>query len=178
MANSEAPRAGRSRSSSSVVPVVVALLAVGLFLGWLVTRQPEETVAVAEPGRTDAAAADPAAPATVIDPATLNQPDQYVGQTVELESINVISTLGTQMFWVELPGGSPYLVKVDSTAAAQGATAPASGRVNVQGQVQRITPTVLDDWMARGLLRNEDERLQAEFSSTYIQARRVQPAGQ
>jgi hypothetical protein len=180
MANSEAPRATKRRDSMNVVPVVVALLAVGLFLGWLATRQPSETVAVAEPNAPNGAvpAEAPTGPATTIEPAALNQSEQLVGQVVEIPSINVQAALGPQMFWAELPGGQPYLVKLDETLVQQGIARPTSGRVRVVGQVQSITPAVLEDWMQRGVLTSADERLQAEFSSTYIQATRVVPAGQ
>jgi hypothetical protein len=180
MAKTEATRPD-GRRTAGWIPVAVALVAVGLFLGWLATTRPEEAVTVAEPGAgqtTDEAVTDDA-PATVITPGALVQPGQYVGQTVEVESVAVIAALGPSLFWVELPGGTPFLVKVGDAQIERGAQAPQAGRnVRLVGQVMQKTGAVLDAWMERGVLQSEDHRLQAEYGDAYIEARRIQPAGQ
>jgi hypothetical protein len=181
MAKTEATQPNRRRGGG-ILPVAVALVTVGLFLGWLATRQPDETVAVAEPGAGEAVQQDDAAdetPATVIRAGDLvQQAGQYVGQAVQLESVAVLSPLGPHLFWIELPGGAPYLVKLEDAQIERGAQAPQAGRnVQVVGRVLEKTGAVLDGWMERGVLQSEDHRLQAEYGTTYIEARRVQPAG-
>ena len=173
--------AGR-RSGGSWVSVAVAVLAVGLFFGWIATREPPESVAVAEPGDTavtDTAASD--APATPIEPADLNQTATaraLVGQNIELTSVSVSDVLGSQMFWIELPGGAPYLVKMDSAMVAGGRALPQFGsNVRIVGRVMEKTPEVIDSWEASGALETADQRMLAEFGSTFIDARRVEPAG-
>jgi hypothetical protein len=180
MAKTEATRPD-SRRKAGWIPVAVALVAVGLFLGWLATTRPDEAVVVAEPDAgqtTDVDRADDA-PATVITPGALVQAGQYVGQTVEIESVAVIGSLGPSLFWVELPGGTPFLVKVGDAQIERGAQAPQPGRnVHLVGQVLQKTTAVLDGWVDRGVLQTEDHRLQAEYGDAYIEARRIQPAGQ
>jgi hypothetical protein len=183
MAKTEATKPDRRRTAGWI-PVAVALVAVGLFLGWLATQEPEGTVAVAEPGDRptmgDEDATADAGPVTVIQPGVLvQQSEQYVGQTVELQSVSVISPLGPHLFWIELPGGSPFLVKVSDTQIERGALTPQAGRnVHVVGQVREKTDAVLDAWVERGVLQSEDHRMQAEYGTAYIEARRIQPAGQ
>lgn len=166
----------------SWLSVTVAVIAVALFFGWIATREPPESVAVAEP---DDAAADTAmatdAPATPIEAADLNQTATargLIGQNIELASVPVSDVLGAQMFWIELPGGAPYLVKMDSALVASGRALPQSGNtVRIVGQVQEKTSAVLDGWVESGVLEDADQRMLAEFGSTFISARRVEPAG-
>lgn len=180
MAKADASQRGRSAGGSSWIPVAVAVLAVGAFLLWLATRQPPETVAVAEPGDTTAMQ-DAPIQATVVEPETLVQTASargLIGQTIEVSAVRVQDTLGSQMFWMEMPDGSPYLVKLDSALVARGAALPAPGsRVRVIGRVAEKTDAVLDDWMQSGALQTADQRMLAEFGSTFIEAQRVQPAG-
>jgi hypothetical protein len=181
MAKADASQRGRSAGGSSWIPVAVAVLAVGAFLVWLATRQPPETVAVVEPGDTTAMQGDEPLQATVVEPETLVQTASargLIGQTIEVSAVRVQDTLGSQMFWMEMPDGSPYLVKLDSALVARGAALPAPGsRVRVIGRVAEKTDAVLDGWMQSGALQTPDQRMLAEFGSTFIEAQRVQPAG-
>ncbi|HEX2166788.1 MAG TPA: hypothetical protein VHG09_06070, partial [Longimicrobiales bacterium] len=145
------------------------------------TREPPASVAVVEPGDTasDTTVAA-AAPATVIEPDALTQAETaraLLGQNVELTSVTVQDVLGSQMFWIGLPGGSPYLVKLDSALVAAGTALPqVGGNVRVVGRMMDKTPAVLDGWQESGVL-DSDQRTLAEFGSTYIEAGRVEPAG-
>lgn len=175
MANTEAttPRQ-HSRSGSNWIPMVVALVAVAVLLGWLATRQPEETVAVDEPGAAaPAQPAEPDEPATVIDADDLagTGAREYVGQVVELSAVPVTAHLGSQLFWIELEGGAPYLVRL-----AEGSLPATGGEARIVGTVMEKTDAVLDEWESAGVLESADHRLQAEYGGTYIEARRVGPA--
>jgi hypothetical protein len=44
------------------------------------------------------------------------------------------------------------------------------------GVVQEKNDAVLDEWEQSGVLESDDHRLQAEYGSTYLQARRIEPA--
>jgi hypothetical protein len=165
----------------SWISVAVAVVAVGLFFGWIATREPPESVAVAEP---DDAAADTIAsggPATPIEPDDLVQESgarELIGQDVELASVPVSDVLGSQMFWIALPGGAPYLVKMDSMLVARGQALPqVGGDVRIVGRVLDKTDEVVDRWMESGVLETADQRMLAEFNSTFINVRRVEPAG-
>jgi hypothetical protein len=179
MANTEAMKPEKRRTGGWM-PVAVALVAVGVFLGWLATQQPEETVAVEEPGAGQLAegAAGAEEQATLVEPGVLvQQAGEYVGQTVELQSVAVMSPLGDQLFWIELPGGMPFLVKLSDAEIQRGARAPQGGRrVHLVGQVLEKNEAVLDGWTERGVLQTADQRMQAEYGTTYLEARRVTPA--
>jgi hypothetical protein len=175
MANTEATRPRNDGGGGRrFISVAVALVSVGLFLAWLATRSPQETVAVQEPG-----AAGPAEPQETGAPATVIEPDvlagaearNYLGQAVELRSVPVTSPLGPQLFWIELPNGMPYLIRM-----AQGTQPPAGTSVRIVGEVHEKDEAVLDEWEQQGVLQSADHRLQAEYGTTYIAARRIQPA--
>lgn len=164
----------------SWISVTVAFVAVAVFFFWMATREPQESVAVAEPGDEPA---DTTAPATgtPIEPSALVETASahgLIGQDIELASVLVQDVLGTEMFWIELPGGAPYLVKMDSAQIASGIAPPARGTdVRVVGRVLEKTPELLDRWTASGAIANPDQRSLAEYGSTFIAARRVEPAG-
>jgi hypothetical protein len=171
MANTETTTS--RTGGSGFIPVVVALLAVGIFLGWLATRPSEQTVAVQEPNAVTepAQADDPAGPGTAVEATTLaGAGQQYVGQTVQLANVEVMSPMGTRLFWIDA-GGQPYLVHL-----AQGAIPAAGENVRITGVVREKNDALLDEWEQAGVLESEGHRLQAQFGTTYIEARRIEPA--
>jgi hypothetical protein len=180
MANTEAPPTRRdTRGGSSYIAAGVAVLAVALFLGWLATRRPAETVAVAEPGQTteQPGGATDAAQVTPEDLNNAARVRELYNQNVRVVNAEVVSTLGTQMFWLQLPGGSPFLVKLSDQLVQGGTAAPGSGVYTIDGQVLEKTNAVLDQWEQSGVLAGPDQRMLAEFGSAYIEARRLAPGG-
>lgn len=169
-----------TRTGSNWISIGVAVLAVGLFLGWLATRTPPETTVVTEPDAGVGADTMPdAAPATLIEAETMQESArvrELVGQDIELRSVAVSSKLNPHLFWLELPNGAPYLVKLDSALVEAGQEAPSSGEVDVVGRVLQKDDAMLDRWTEQGVLQSEDERTLAEFSTTYLEARRIRPA--
>jgi hypothetical protein len=179
MAKTEAPKPRSSRSGTSFIPAAVALIAVGLFIGWLATRRPDPGVAVAEPDPRGAPAAGEATgPATPIGAARLSGAGarELIGQDVELTSVPISSMLGSQLFWIELPDGSPFLVHMDEALMARGVPVQAGRNARIVGRVLDKDTALLDEWQATGVLRSEGDRAQAEYGTTYIEARQVQPA--
>jgi hypothetical protein len=167
---------------SSWISVTVAVISFALFFGWIATREPPESVAVVEPGDTTVVDdADAGAPATVVTAAELNQTATargLIGQNIEMESARVIDHLGPQMFWIEMPDGSPYLVKMDDALVSSGRPLPpTANEFRIVGRVLEKTPALLDGWLESGALETADQRSMAEFGSTFIEARRVEPAG-
>jgi hypothetical protein len=169
------------RTGGSWISVTVAVIAVGLFFGWVATREPPQSVAVVEPGDTASNAGGSGGSATRIEAGELGQSETartLIGQDVELTSVPVSDVLGEQMFWIELPGGAPYLVQMDSALVAGGQLLPLPGdRVRVVGRVVDKTPEVMDRWMTSRVLEDTNQLMLAEFGSTFIAARRVDPAG-
>lgn len=170
----------QAKGGSSWISVVVAVVATAAFLGWLATRERPEPVAVVEPGDTaDAQAAAPDAPATVVSPDSMTNTAfvrRMVGQNIELESVPVSMAMGSQFFWVDMPNGQSFLVRMDSAQVASGAQPPQSGNVHLVGTLTAKDNALLDAWRQNGILESDDHRMQAEFGSSYIQARRVEPA--
>src|SRR5687768_14190245 len=119
----------------------------------------------------------PAAPAmpeaTVVQGGTLgtNFP-AYEGQTVRLNGLRVTAMVGTSAVFVELPTTpQPTQFLVHST------TPPAVGStVDVVGTVTPITPQVVDGWLSSNAI-TENDRALVEFSTHYLEAQAVQPAG-
>jgi hypothetical protein len=94
----------------SWISVTVAFVAIGVFLFWISTREPPESVVVTEPGDEPADTAASAGPATTIEPDVLVSTAaarELIGQTIELASVPVSDVLGTEMFWIDLHGGTP-----------------------------------------------------------------------
>lgn len=167
------------RGGSSFIAAGVAILTVALFLGWLATRTPDEAVAVAEPGEQANPSDMGAGGEVVVAAEELTAPErvnELRGQTIRMDEVEVVTALGPQLFWLQLPGGTPFLGKMSAQLVEQGATAPSSGYFQIVGVIHEKTEAVLDEWEAAGVLRNADDRLQAEYGSSYIEARRLTPA--
>jgi hypothetical protein len=174
----------KNNGGRSFISVGVAILAVGLFLGWLATREPPPSTVVAEPGDTGAVAGDN----TLIDESAARvlaesemthsaRMDDLTGEVVRINNVPIAARLGDQMFWIELPSGDQYLVKLSNALVASGTQAPSSGRVNIVGRVEAKNEALLNQWMQSGALQTENQRIQAEFGLSYLEAHRVQPAG-
>jgi hypothetical protein len=174
----------RDTGGSNFISIGVAILAVGLFLGWLATREPPQPVVVAEPDDT-AIAVVPGEPIdesqlTVLDAETMSHSarlDDLTGQAVRMNGIPVAGRLGEQMFWAELSSGDLYLVKLDDALVAAGTQPPSSGTYDLIGRIEAKNAARVNEWMRTGALQSEDQRVQAEFGLSYLEAQRVIPAG-
>jgi hypothetical protein len=181
MAKTEAPTPRKSRGGSSFIPVAIAVVAVAVFIGWLATARPDPGVAVTEPDAAGAPAGEggeTGGQVTVVEPSQLNgaAARELIGQDVQLTSVPIVANLGPQLFWIELPGGASFLVKLDEGLVSRGTQVTAGRNARIVGRVMDKTEAVLAEWQQAGVLRNESDRLQAEYGTTYIEARQVQPA--
>jgi hypothetical protein len=153
--------------------MIAALVVVGAFLAWLAMTSEPSVVATPDEGGSDNPTA--IASGTVVTPADFEaNVKQYQGQTIELRNVPVAQLMGTQIVWIELPSGAPFLVKMDSALVAGGARP--SGRVDIVGTVQEKTSQVLDQWEQRGALENAGHRAQAEYGTSYIEASAIRAA--
>jgi hypothetical protein len=164
----------------SFISFGVAILAVGLFFAWLVTREPPQAVAVVEPnGAANAGEPIDESQVRLLDEnamANSSLLDALQGEAVRMNNVAVAARLGTQMFWAELPAGDVYLVKLDDALVASGMEPPSSGRYNIVGRILPKNDATLTEWMQTGALQTENHRMQAELGPTYLEAQRVQPA--
>jgi len=119
------------------------------------------------------------APSQVVNSATF-EPNvkSYVDQVVELTDAKFQAGLSSQTFWIELPTGAPFLVKLDSAMVASGARPPTGGTLDIVGTVKAKDNALVGQWMTAGVLQSEDQRMQAEFGTTYLDARQIRPAAQ
>jgi len=167
------PGSGRSSSAVTWVWAVAALLVVGLFLVWLGVTSEPSAVAAPEPDTTEVAGG-PMLSGEPIEPAALqSDAESLVGRQVEVP-LPVVSKLGGQLLWMELPDGGSYLVKTDAATAAQ---LQANTRVLVVGTVRMKTDSVLSEWQQAGLLASEGDVSAARFGRTYLDAVSIRPAG-
>lgn len=180
MANDKAPKAASGGATVLIVGVSVVMIAA--LMGWLYMQSSSRDVATVAEG--DSAAAAPAAvagpaPSQVVTSAVF-EPNvkSYIDQVVQLTDARYQAGLSRATFWIELPTGAPYLVKLDSALLAGGTALPAGGVLDIIGTVKQKDNALVGQWMASGVLENEDQRMQAEFGTTYLEARQIRPAGQ
>jgi hypothetical protein len=151
--------------------LAVSMMTVGL-IGLAACGGGEEAEAPAE----EPAAAAPAAPAmpeaTVVESMQLQTGAAgLAGQTVRVNGLQVQSPLGTKAFWVALPNKNPFLI-----VTAEDATVSNGQTVDVVGTVRQMNPTTLNEWVTSGRI-TENQKLEAEFATEYIEAQAVQPSG-
>lgn len=180
MANDQGPKA--SVGASNILIVGISVLMVVALMAWLFIQQ--QNRAAATVAAVDSTAAAPAgevggaAPTHSVSDTVFEQNVKtYVGQVVEVKGVKFSSALSPQTFWVELPSGAPFLIKLDSAMVAAGTAPPASGALNIVGTVQNKDAALVSQWVQSGVLQNDDQKMQAEFGTTYIEARQIRPAG-
>lgn len=166
-----------SPGSYTWIWMLVAVLMVGAFMVWLsIASEPSEVAVVSEEDGNGDDADDPDAVTVSVGDFAAN-PDGHTGQRVRLREAQVQARLGEQAFWMELPGGVPYLVRMMPEVVERAVTVNQGDRVDITGQVHEMSDSVIADWEANGVLRTEGERMQAEFATTYLEAHRVRIPG-
>lgn len=170
MANSS----GRGEAGT-IVWAVAAVVVVAVFVAWLsMTAEPSVTPLQTADDTTDTTPGGAGAVVTATD--FEPNANNFLGQVIELRDVAVVQHMGASIVWIELPSGSPYLVKVSDEVAANGLPTPQS-RVNVIGTVREKTDAILQQWQDTGVLQSAGQRTQAEFGSSYIEATAIRPAG-
>src|SRR5690606_11118770 len=102
---------------------------------------------------------------------------QYVGQTVNLSGLRVAGRVGEQAFWVELPSGSPYLVKMSDALVAEGFAVQSGDPVDVLGRVHQMTDSVVAAWEASGAIQGEGQKAEVLLATTFLEAIRARVGG-
>jgi hypothetical protein len=155
----------RASRTLAVSMMMTGLIAVGACGG---AEEAEEAPAV------EAAPAAPAMPdATVVESMQLQTGAAgLAGQTVRVNGLKVVSRLGPKGFWVELPNKNPFLV-----VTADSATVNPQEMVDVVGTVTVMNDSILTNWVSSGAI-TENQKLEAEFATEFLQAQQVQPAGE
>jgi hypothetical protein len=160
-------KASAGGGGASWALAVVALLVMVGFLAWLaMTSEPSVPVVIQEDPVPEALAGG-----TVVSPADFEASmAQYMGQEIQLNGVVVASKMTPQLLWIELPGGTAFPVKTDSLTSLP---IPENARVTVVGRVYAKTDSVLNAWQQAGALRTAGDRAQAEFGTSFIEARTI-----
>lgn len=94
---------------------------------------------------------------------------EFEGQEIRLSSFIVASVLGSQGFWLDVPGGSPFLVSMSADVLAEGLSISGGIMATVIGTVNPMNDSTLSAWEATGTIGDND-RLVAEFATHFIEA--------
>lgn len=177
MANTTAGRRGSGSQLTVVWMAIAIVLVVGLLFWLAANSEPSQVAAVRED--TDAVPTMEDSPATVsVDEFSAN-PTAFRGRNVQLENVTVAAPIGTHAFWIDLPGGQPFLVRMAPSVVAEGRAVQAGDRLSISGPVFERTDSLISAWQQEGVISTEGQRLEVEFATNYIEARRVasgQPA--
>jgi hypothetical protein len=167
-------RRSRLGAANLTIPIVVIVFII-IVIALNRLGGGEESATEVEGDSTAAAAAAPAGPAAPVA-VTAEQlqtaPQQFENRLVSV-TLPVASPVGTQAFFLDVPR-SPFLVKISEALAASGQAMP-TGTVTVEGQLLAMTDSTRQDWVAKGLVPQQDQVL-VEFATHFIEARSIQPA--
>lgn len=170
-------RRSRLGASNLVIPIVVIVFII-IVVALRMLGRGEESATEAEGDSAAAATAAPAGPdaGAAAVPVTAEQlqaaPQQFENRVVTV-TLPVASPVGTQAFFLDVPR-SPFLVKIGEALAAQGQAIP-TGTVTVEGPLLAMTDSTRQDWVAKGLVPQQDQVL-VEFATHFIEARSIRPA--
>jgi len=165
---------GSSKNVAGGVLAVVAIVGTAALLFWLSgASQPSTVAEVQEAGGAGEAAGAPAerVPAGAFEAAI----SSYVGRDIELAGVRLEQIMSPEIIWISTPNGQPFLIKLSAQAAA-GPLPAAQSMVDITGRVLVKTDSTLNAWQQAGAIQDAGQRAQAEFGTTFIEARRVAPA--
>ncbi|MBT7693616.1 MAG: hypothetical protein HN750_16605, partial [Gemmatimonadales bacterium] len=95
---------------------------------------------------------------------------------IRLADGNILSMLGTQGFWLEMPNGNPFLVSLNDELIAEGLPLSMGEIATVAGMVIVMRPDIAQSWLDAGRIPEAD-KLAAEFATHYLAAQVVQVGG-
>lgn len=172
------PNNGSRRGATNLgTPLmIVAFVVIGGFLWWLGQQAAAERAMQA--AQEEAAAAEDTVPTVQTVPVGDIEVDAtpYVGQEIRIAGTNVASLLGDQGFWLETPGGNPFLVSMGPEVQAAGVNVTAGSRVTAVGTIHEMNDSVLTAWVDGGSIA-EGDRIVAEFATHYLEADDVLVSG-
>lgn len=165
------PNNGSRRGATNLgTPLmIVAFVVIGVFLWWLAQQAAAERAMQA--AQEEAAAAEDTMPTVQTVPVGDIEVDAtpYLGQQIRIAGTNVASLLGDQGFWLETPGGNPFLVSKGPEVQAAGVNVTPGSRVTVVGTIHAMSDSVLTTWVDSGGIA-EGDRIVAEFATHYLEA--------
>tara|TARA_B100001123_G_scaffold293688_3_gene327368 strand:- start:1695 stop:2123 length:429 start_codon:yes stop_codon:yes gene_type:complete len=94
----------------------------------------------------------------------------FRGQMVRVNSVRVMSLVGTKGFWVELPNGNPFLVRTEDDT-----TVGVDELVDIVGTITAVSESLVADWVASGSI-SESDKLIVEFATDFVEVEMLMPA--
>ncbi len=158
-------RAGAAQAAS-VGLMIGAFVSFGGFMYWLKVNTSPTELQVSE----DISATAGISSVLVGADNFAENPSAYLGQTVEVGNLPVSDVLGNYLFFVNLPGDVPFLVKTNARQVDEEGFSTTTGSVvTIVGEVRAMDEAILDGWVAQGWLAEAD-RVFAEFAVTFLDA--------
>lgn len=166
------PTDSRRGASNLGIPLMIAAFALmGGFLYWLSATAEPTPPPVME---GDAAEVDEGPVANRVQPSALERAAaDYVGQMVRVENVPFARGLGDVTFFVQLPQGSPFLVRMTPDMIAAGEPLP-SGHITVVGRIRNMTDSIMNDWLDTGTVPEADRPL-VDFATQYMALEAIRP---
>ena len=94
----------------------------------------------------------------------------FRGQMVRVNGVRVMSLVGTNGFWVELPNRNPFLVRTEDDT-----TVEPNQLVDLVGTIMAVSESLVADWVASGSI-GESDKLTVEFATDFIEVEMLMPA--
>ena len=160
----------RGASNLGVPLMIVSFVLMGGLMYWLsITAEPTEIVVVEE---------EPVEVflGSLIDGTILEAPDivGYEGLEVRVIDLPFAQEVGTAQFFVSLPKGSPFLIRMGDELRADSMMTMPSGVLTITGMLYPLTDSIRDVWEAEGTVDGASRPL-VDFAAHFIDATDIMP---
>ena len=167
----------RGAAEKAALPLmIVAFLGIAGFLYWLnVTAVGTTTAVVTAPEE------DPFADAIPVTTSSLEtNPLQFEGALLRVPDITVVSRVGDQAFWTQLPNEENFFVKMGPELTGDSVPVMVSSGETasfVVGTLRIMNDSTLDAWEGQGAFENTPTgRLEAEFADIFLELVHFEPS--
>jgi hypothetical protein len=154
--------------------MVVAFVAIAGFMYWLSVTAVGTTSAVVTASEEDAF--PDAIPITLASLET--NPLQFEGAQLRVPDVAVVSRVGDQAFWTQLPNDDNFFIKLgpELTSDSMPVTVSSGETADfVVGQLRIMNDSTLDAWEAQGAFENTPTgRLEAEFADVFLELEHIE----
>ena len=144
--------------------MVLAFLSVGGLMAWLFVQAAPVEIEVVE-GNT----LEEDLPTVVATDVFGADPMAQAGVFIQLNGLGVVSLVGSEAFFTQVPNQGSYLVKMLPGVAESGVVVESGARVSVVGTVHVMSDSVADSWVASGGI-GEGDRILAIFAESFFEA--------
>lgn len=162
----------RGAADLGMLLMFMAFVVIGGFMYWLKGEADAQRELRLVEDTTEVATDDVGTATTVAAADLQTDPTLFEGQNIRVAGLAVLSTLGTQGFWLQLPNQNPFLVSMSEQVMAEGLVLSAGQPASVIGVLYAMSDSVVTAWVAAGTI-SEGDRLAAEFATHFLEASQV-----